>query len=244
MNLSIKVFAALSFIRLCVGCSQSSHTTPLQAMDEYSLVREDLSAFDAHIFALRNAFAALPADPNDKDWVKTKLDHMVEMDQYMRNYLNVLHEHSYTESQTQYFWTQFGPRWEEVDQKNTQNLKDLLEIYTWLKISEWGEMADRSAWLLVQHADKDIAFQKRVLAILEELYPIGETSRANYAYLYDRVASSEGRLQRYGTQGKCIRPGVWEANEMEDPSRIDERRAEMGLSTIAEYKARFVSLCK
>jgi len=115
-------------------------------------------------------------------------------------------------------------------------------------VSVFGTQADKDAWLLVQHADRDSAFQNQVLSILEKLYPSGETNPANYAYLFDRVAVSWGdptqtKPQRYGTQGKCTGPGSWAPLPAEDPQNLDNRRKEVGLGTEAEYILRFKNLC-
>ena len=109
-----------------------------------------------------------------------------------------------------------------------------MKIYPWFTISEFGLEGNQNAWLLVQHADHDPPFQRQVLTILEPLAAKGETNPKKYAYLYDRVASSfaepkERKLQRYGTQGMCSGPGTWEPLPVEDPDKLDERRAAIGL---------------
>ncbi|TPW20655.1 MAG: hypothetical protein FD126_1470 [Elusimicrobia bacterium] len=122
-----------------------------------------------------------------------------------------------------------------LDQRNTAELKALLAPRDWFTVGDFGARADEDAWLLVQHADLDVAFQKDVLRRLEPLAASGQTSPANFAFLFDRVATNEGRLQRYGTQGGCAGPGVWRPNEQEDPARVDERRASVSLPPLAVY---------
>jgi len=129
-----------------------------------------------------------------------------------------------------------------TDRANTDWLKADLAAHGWPKISAYGAEADHDAWLLVQHADHDVAFQKSVLAILEALLPAKETVPQSYAYLYDRVAVAENRPQRYGTQGRCTGPGQWEPWPSEDQDNLDKRRAEVGLNSEAEYKA-FFTFC-
>lgn len=126
-----------------------------------------------------------------------------------------------------------------VDNANLQWLKADLAAHGWPKISQYGAGADSQAWLLVQHADQDLPFQREVLTLLEALLPAKETSAKNYAYLYDRVAVAEGRPQRYGTQGHCTGPGTWASREVEDPANLDKRRAEMGLNSELEYMKMF-----
>ena len=131
-----------------------------------------------------------------------------------------------------------------IDRENTAWMKARLQEFDWFRVSRFGEAADRAAWLLVQHADEDRALQKLVLGRLEPLVALKETSPANYAYLYDRVAGGENRPQRYGTQGRCVGPGRWEPKEVEAPEGLEERRKAVGLGTMAEYKGRFEDICR
>lgn len=57
----------------------------------------------------------------------------------------------------------------DVDEANTQWLKAQLSRSGWFTISKYGEEVDSAAWLLVQHADRNTAFQNDVLRILTSL---------------------------------------------------------------------------
>lgn len=202
-----------------------------------------LDEFRARVLEMQTAFHSRSARPKDPDWVRAKLGHMVEVDQYTRNFTRKPQEAGYGEAERERFHESFLPLWKEVDAANTEDLKVLLALHGWFRISTFGKEADHQGWLLVQHADQDPDFQKEVLSVLEDLLPEGDTSPSNFAYLYDRVASAEKRPQRYGTQGRCVGPGTWEPNPLEDPERIDELRASVGLGTLAEYKEVFVEIC-
>jgi hypothetical protein len=202
---------------------------------DFPKVGQDIKAHHEKIAAMEAEFALKPTDPNDKEWVKTKLAHMVAIDQYARRYGEIQYQHSYTEAEKTQFLKQFMPRMLSVDAKNTSALKSLLKLYRWFTISLFGEQANGDACLLVQHAEQDPDFQKQILVILEKLYPQNETSRANYAYLWDRVAASwsdptKRRPQRYGTQGQCVGPGKWEPLPIEDPEGLDGDGIEWGSS--------------
>lgn len=105
----------------------------------------------------------------------------------------------------------------------------------WLTPSRDGKAAASAAWLITQHADHDLDFQKDVLSRLERLLPSGDLDRTHYAYLWDRVALNEYRPQRYGTQTKACVAGKVEYQPMEDPDHVDARRADMGMGTLAAY---------
>ncbi|MEZ6030058.1 MAG: DUF6624 domain-containing protein [Hyphomonadaceae bacterium] len=132
---------------------------------------------------------------------------------------------------------------EQIDKSNTDFLKAEVDRRDgWMPKSEVGGGAAHFAWLLIQHADRDAAFQERVVILMEPMVAIGEVDAQDFAYLFDRVASAADRPQRYGTQGRCIAgEDRWEVNTLEDPARIDDLRASVGLSTMAEYVAVFAA---
>lgn len=213
---------------------------------QYPRVDEDFKAFDQHVAQLQQEFAKKPPAPNDKEWVKAKLQHMVDVDQYMRGMNETPERRKYTDEER----LEFNERmpWAAIDAKNTADLKELLKIYPWFTISEFGWEADKNAWLLVQHADHDAPFQRQVLAVLEPLAAKHESDPKMFAYLFDRVASSfqhpeDRKPQRYGTQGQCTGPGTWEPLPVENPEKLDELRAQVGLGPEAEYKKLFANVC-
>ncbi|WP_298333048.1 DUF6624 domain-containing protein [Asticcacaulis sp.] len=127
----------------------------------------------------------------------------------------------------------------QSDRSNTEWLRKDLAAYGWPRISSYGAAMDADAWLIIQHSDHDAAFQTEVLKTLEPLLKTKDTSHQNYAFLYDRVAIATKKRQRYGTQGRCTGPGKWEPYPVEDESRLDALRAEIGLEPEAEYSKRF-----
>ncbi len=157
--------------------------------------------------------------------IKNELAQMVLIDQALRSKINFL---NIDESLIQEMHT--------VSVEHTAVLKRILNTYSWITISNFGVEADHQAWLLVQHADHDIRFQKKVLKLLAVLYPLHETSATHYAYLYDRVAKNEGRPQRYGTQGSVVN-NKWVLYDLEDLVTVDIQRAKVGLQSLQEYTA-------
>ena len=127
-------------------------------------------------------------------------------------------------------------RWNpSIDNDNAKYLKQLVEQDGWPTISVVGATASQAAWLIVQHADHDPAFQKRCLALMQNL-PEGEVNPANIAFLEDRILINDGKPQKYGTQfeGEGHSFGPY---PIEDQANLDTRRAKMGLEPFAEYKA-------
>lgn len=197
---------------------------------------------DDELARLERDFAARPADPEDVEWVKAKLAHMVAVDQAAREASIELQQAHDDDALHTWIAEEVGGRVERVDARNLIDLKELFALHGWFRISRFGARADGNGWLLAQHADRDPTFQREVLAILAELWPVGETRPQNYAYLSDRVDVAAGRPQTYGTQGSCD-DGTWEPFAIADRDGVDARRAELGLGPLDEYVELASSLC-
>lgn len=126
-----------------------------------------------------------------------------------------------------------------TDAKNTARLKVIVQTYGWPTPDKVGRDGSDAAWLLVQHADADRAFQKQVLKIMEPLVDQGKIKGSNFAYLWDRVNTP----QRYGTQGTCKSTTQWQPRAIEFPEQVDERRKQMGLDSLAAYSEMVKPLC-
>ena len=127
------------------------------------------------------------------------------------------------------------------DGKNTAMLKALVAQHGWPTIARVGARASDAAWLIVQHADMDPVFQLQALRLMEPLVATGGVSKANYAYLYDRVMLKLAGTQRYGTQAICA-GGKWAPQPIELGVEVDAKRAEVGLDEpVATYIARLTT---
>jgi hypothetical protein len=130
-----------------------------------------------------------------------------------------------------------GEQWQNVDDDNTRWLAELLASGGWPGRTLVGEEAAQAAWLLAQHADRDPVQQRAFLDALRAAVTQGEASAAQLAYLEDRVRVNAGQSQLYGTQF-TITGGKLTPCPIEDPGRLDERRAQAGLEPFADYEAR------
>lgn len=214
------------------------------------------AAFEQHVAKLRADFALdHPDKPDDIEWVKARIALLAAIDQYGRTILvspmNAT-AHAAMNADKTPGALQLNQRlsnlFKAMDAQNTAELKRLMERWGWFNSAKFGVQTESHAWLIVQHADDDPAFQRQVLAIVEPLVQRGEADRKTYAYLFDRVAMSfldpsRSRPQRYGTQGHCVGPGTWEPFPVEDPNRLDERRKAMGLPPEADYIVLFKDRC-
>ena len=119
---------------------------------------------------------------------------------------------------------------------HVDELKAIIASHGWPRISQVGNEAVQAAWLVVQHADFDRAFQREVLAMLEPLANESEVEPKHVGYLRDRIAVGEGLPQTYGTQGRCV-GDAWEPFPIEAAESVDERRLSLAMEPLAMYMA-------
>ncbi|HZT43691.1 MAG TPA: DUF6624 domain-containing protein [Chthonomonadaceae bacterium] len=123
---------------------------------------------------------------------------------------------------------------EAVDKDNTAWMKAVVAKYGWPGISLVGKDGSQAAWLLVQHADRDRAFQKHCLQLMQEADKKGDVDKTELAYLTDRVLVGEHKKQIYGTQLQQ-KNGEMLPSPIEDEANVDKRRAAMGMEPLADY---------
>jgi len=85
------------------------------------------------------------------------------------------------------------------DTKNTVEEKNIIKKYGWPIFSLVGKRASDAFWILVQHADRDIKFQKKCLVLLMEAVEDKQAHPKNLAFLTDRILVAEGKKQEFGT---------------------------------------------
>lgn len=141
------------------------------------------------------------------------------------------------------FESRLSRRMCETDGDNTAWLKADIAANGWYRISTFGRPASNAAWLMIQHADRDTAFQQDMLTVLEPLVAEKEIEPFDYALLFDRVAVNAGRPQRYGSQGRCVARNVWGPQPLEDEARVDEFRASVELPPLVDYAAHMSRWC-
>ncbi len=138
----------------------------------------------------------------------------------------------------------FGENSEEIQtqyrlivKKDSVNLKKVVAIidrYGWLGTDVIGVQGNATIFLVIQHAD--IAIQEKYIPMMRDAVKKGKAFGSDLALLEDRVAFRQGKRQIYGSQiGRDNETHNYFILPLEDPDNVDKRRAEVGLSTIAEY---------
>lgn len=122
-----------------------------------------------------------------------------------------------------------------IDSSNAQWLKEAVARHGWPERDAVGEEAARAAFLLVQHADHDTAFQAAMLPALEAAFRRGQAAGQSVALLTDRLAVARQLPQVYGSQ-TTMTDGRMTFAPIADSAGVDARRAKMGLPPLSEYK--------
>lgn len=128
----------------------------------------------------------------------------------------------------------YNLRMEEVHRRNAERLQEIFDQIGWPGVSLVGEEGEKAAWLVLQHAIGEPDFQRRGLELLKEAAGRGEAPLKQVAMLEDRIRSSEGRGQRYGTQFDWDEQGEMSPVPIEDAGGVEERRREVGLPPLED----------
>jgi len=121
----------------------------------------------------------------------------------------------------------------ETDSVNLLFIKKIIAQQGFPGISQVGEPASQAAFLLAQHADDDVEFQKTVLKQMGKLLVTKDVTPSNYAYLYDRIMVKEQGKQYYGTQFRRVKDK--QLFPIVDAANVNERRRALGMDTVEEY---------
>ena len=131
----------------------------------------------------------------------------------------------------QFFRQKDNPDTNEIDIKHNHILKEIIQKIGWPK----GEEESQYMWILVQHQDEDLNFQKECLILLEEAVQQENASPIPLAYLTDRIRVFEGQNQIYGTQWK-YENNKWSLCSVENMGELNERLERFGMPSIEKYK--------
>ncbi|HYC83911.1 MAG TPA: DUF6624 domain-containing protein [Chryseosolibacter sp.] len=126
-------------------------------------------------------------------------------------------------------------RMQQVDARNQDNIKVILQRYGWIPKSKIGVKASEAFFYIVQHSDVEL--MEKYFPEFKRLAGIGEADPVHAAMMEDRLLMWKGHKQLYGTQAGDFRPdkkmAIW---PIEDPEHVNERRRKIGFTkTVEEY---------
>lgn len=124
----------------------------------------------------------------------------------------------------------YNPEMQAVHDANAAMLRAMIEQDGWPDAARVGEDGAEAAWLIAQHAIAQPDFQRSCLDALGN----SDAPAWQAAMLEDRIRVHEGRLQLYGSSFDWDADGVMSPRPIEDPDGVDQRRAAVGLPSLAE----------
>lgn len=135
------------------------------------------------------------------------------------------------------FAERFRRGFPSIDDYTSHELKEILKSPQCLSMQGWFEPPQFSdkiadyAFIIPQHADYDLPFQRAVLARMAQSVSTSQKNLTLYAYLHDRVSINSGVPQRYGTQGQETEDGTWHPFECEakSPEEVEKLGVELGM---------------
>jgi cytidyltransferase-like protein len=199
--------------------SKNSSSTEVRNAIKNDLPFEQFLSFPVQAIIKQEGLYGLPSQLNKI--LRNELLEMQEQDQKFRSNV-ILSEEELKVIQ-------------EIDIHNGHRVRAIVNQYGWTGVSLVGLDGASAMWLLVQHQDHDVDFQKQCLKLLEQAVREYEASSQSLAYLTDRVKINEGQPQIYGTQW-IHEDGKFLLYTVEDMEHLNERRFEVGLNSIEEHK--------
>ena len=166
----------------------------------------------------------------DCENVSTHLNELASADQQIRQEWNLLEQNPKATTAERDALQQ---RWRSIDGENLKQFKEIIAACGWPKTNK----DSHSAWLLAQHADSDLPFQRVARALLEASVKAGTGAPRDLAYLADRIVTNEGRAQEYGTQFSQADRCHLVLNPIDNRELVNRRRLVIGLQSLEEYEA-------
>ncbi|MCP9766498.1 hypothetical protein EGI22_01170 [Lacihabitans sp. LS3-19] len=164
----------------------------------------------------------------------SRLDSLKKVDQFWRNESTKLQNGDPVT--TNLNKDQISEKMIQVDSSNYHELKKILEQFGFPGFDLVGKEGSGSFWLLMQHQDEHPDFQILVLDLMEKEVLNQNASKANFAYLTDRVKVNTSQEQIYGTQMELNEDETsYQPKKCIDPKNLNQRRLELGLPPIEEY---------
>lgn len=128
----------------------------------------------------------------------------------------------------------YHPEMQAVHEENASVLERLIEEHGWPTREIAGEDGAEAAWLIAQHAIGLPDFQRKCLRLLEDAARDRAVPPWQPAMLLDRIRVFEGKPQVYGTSFDWDEHGMMSPRPIADPDTVEERRAAVGLPSLAE----------
>jgi len=124
------------------------------------------------------------------------------------------------------------------DSINLSRIEKLIKKYGWPGKSFVGDSGNLTVFLVIQHSN--LQTQEKYFPKLKASVEKNESPAMHLAYIQDRILTSKGQKQIYGTQvWEYYGYGTYDLLPIEDEKNVNIRRAKVGLEPLEEYAKKF-----
>lgn len=117
---------------------------------------------------------------------------------------------------------------------NLRFLKELVQEIGWIDATRFGRQASADAILIAKHGN-ELDLMVAILPYVEKDFKLAGDDAQMFTVLYDGLQLDLGLKQRYGTQLGVDAKGEPMVLPLENVSKTDEFRKELGLPPLSEY---------
>jgi len=178
---------------------------------------------------------ALKSDTSLKNSLTRKLLGIYEDDQkYRQQFEGNFIKYGINSKEVHALWDQIN----QMDSVNLIKIKAILDQYGWLGQDLVGQDGNSAIYLVIQHADAST--RAKYLPVMRDAVKRNHALASDLATMEDRILLEQHKKQRYGTQMHMdYKTGKYILAPLADPEHVEERRAKVGLSTMAHHLAKF-----
>lgn len=131
----------------------------------------------------------------------------------------------------------YNAEMEQIQIDNSVKLNEIINIIGYPTMVKVGKKANEAAWLIIQHAISQPRFMKKCAELLSYEVSQKKADPKQLAYITDRIAVFEDKLQLFGTNFDWDENGELNPNKYDDLIKVNQRRKSIGLNTLEEQTA-------
>lgn len=178
--------------------------------------------------------ALVSGQPGFNKQLAAALDSMYDADQAGRLRLDSL--------QKKYGWQSeqvqsLLPSLKSQDSLNVISVKKIIDTYGWQGPDQVGKKGSQTIFLVIQHADS--LTQVTYFPVMQAAVKEGKALPRELALLEDRILTTQGKEQIYGSQVRMTASGKFEFFPIKDEPHVNMRRAAVGLEPLEAYAKNF-----
>jgi hypothetical protein len=122
---------------------------------------------------------------------------------------------------------------QQADEEDRPAIRAILDRYGMPTYAMVGSDADSDFVIMIQHQPAE--FRQQALPKLKQNVDDGQASAKNYAMMYDRAQTDQGKPEMYGVNLICQPDGKLSTGRIVDPDQAEQRRAAIGLIPLKTY---------